>query len=94
VWLTQKSRMLQIINEREGLWEYELVDMIMKDYGLSTRIDKGNIRISIVELSANGLLTITDMKEDFGEYFGKGKVVYKYTLSKFGKKRGKTIKLF
>ena len=90
---TIKGRIIQVLNERGAMWDYEIVELLMKEYNQISEIERGYDRIALIELASNGLLEVVDLAIDVKNIFGKSKLLYKYKLSEFGKMRGKKLGL-
>jgi len=82
-----KGRILQQLNEAPLLWDYQIADMILKEYGLSGDYWKGTVRVSLADLFSCGLIESVEEAIDDGKHFGCDKVLFRYRLSDFGKVR-------
>lgn len=88
-----KGRILQIIHEHtnerpdKGIWDYEIAKQILKEYGLSGAYALGNVRVTLTDLFSGALIETIEEKLDQGEYFSKGKLLFKYSLTSFGEVR-------
>lgn len=84
-----KGRILQYLNVRQPIWDYEIVSMAQAEYGLSGDYWKGTIRALLADLSSCGLVESVQEDIDNGQYFGPEKVLFCYCLTDFGKQRMK-----
>lgn len=87
--LHMKGRILQLINAKrdEGIWDWELTDTIMGEYGLSGPYWKGNTRVTLTDLFSTGIIESVEEKLDDKGYFGVGRVLFKFRLNAFGRQR-------
>ncbi len=82
-----KGRILQHLAETPMLWDYQISELIMKEYGLSGDYWKGAIRVSLADLFSCGLIESIEEGIDDGAHFGCEKVLFRYRLTDFGKSR-------
>jgi hypothetical protein len=83
-----KGYILQTLNRRqEGLWDHQIAEQVLKEYGLRGPYWRGNVRLTLTDLYAGGLLEEMDQGLDDGSHFGDGKVLFKFRLSPFGLER-------
>ncbi|MCQ6963790.1 hypothetical protein PV02_12070 [Methanolobus chelungpuianus] len=82
-----KTRLIQLLNEGGESWDYELIDKLLAEYGKSGDYWKWMVRFWMVELSCGGIFNIVKAEADDGSHFAKGKVLYRYDISDFGKAR-------
>lgn len=85
--LPMKSRLVQILYEQKEAWDYELIANLLAEYKKSGDYWNWMTRFWMVELSCGGIFNIVDVAADDGKHFAKGKVLYRYNLSDFGKSR-------
>ncbi|MCH6268513.1 hypothetical protein [Neobacillus citreus] len=88
-----KGRILQIVYENtignihKGIWDYEIVRQILEEYKLDGAYAMGNVRVTLTDLFSGALIETVDEKLDEGEHFGKGKILFKFVLTRFGEQR-------
>jgi hypothetical protein len=83
-----KGYILQTLKRRpEGLWDHELADQVLKEYGLQGAYWRGTVRATLTDLHTGGLVEEIDQALDDGSHFGNGKVLLKFRLSPFGLER-------
>lgn len=82
-----KGRILQLIAEKEELWDYEICEAIMKEYNMKGDYWKGVIRVTLIDLYSSGIITSVEEKIDSEGYFGSNKLTFKYRVTDFGKQR-------
>ncbi|OPY19618.1 MAG: hypothetical protein A4E24_01563 [Methanomethylovorans sp. PtaU1.Bin093] len=85
--LPMKSRLAQILYEQKEAWDYELISKLLSEYGKSGDYWKWMARFWMAEFSCGGIFNIVDVAADDGKHFAKGKVLYRYNLTDFGKAR-------
>lgn len=85
--LPMKSRLVQLLSEENMAWDYELITTLLAEYGKSGDYWKWMARFWMAELSCGGIFNIEEVDADDGKRFAKGKVLYKYSLTDFGKAR-------
>jgi hypothetical protein len=83
-----KGYILQTLQQRqEGLWDHQLADQVLNEYGLTGGYWRGTIRVTLADLYAGGLIEEIEQALDNGSHFGDGKVLFKFRLSPFGLER-------
>jgi len=86
--LHTKGFALQLLNKaHDGLWDYEIAQRLMGEYGKSGAYWKGNIRLMLADLYSTGIVIRVEQSQDSKAFFGPRKVLHKYALSEFGKTR-------
>lgn len=85
--LPMKSRLVQLLYQQKEAWDYELIGKLLPEYGKNSDYWKWMARFWMTELSCGGIFSIVDAKADDGSRFAKGKVLYRYSISDFGKSR-------
>lgn len=80
-----KGRILQLLARAESLWDYEIGDVILKEYGLSGPYWIGTIRMTLTDLHAGGLVDYIESKVDEGR--DGGRLLNRYRLNGFGRER-------
>tara|TARA_R110001599_G_scaffold3464_3_gene19052 strand:- start:3229 stop:3510 length:282 start_codon:yes stop_codon:yes gene_type:complete len=84
-----KGRILQLINEwqEEGIWDWQVTDALMGEYGLSGAYWRGNTRVTLTDLFSSGIIESVEETLDDQAYFGLGRVLFKFRLNDFGRQR-------
>lgn len=83
-----KGYILQTLNGRQGgLWDHQIAEQVLTEYGLRGGYWRGNVRLSLTDLYAGGLIEEIEQALDDGSHFGDGKVLFKFRLSPFGLER-------
>lgn len=82
-----KGRILQHLNEFPSLWDYQIADLISKEYGLSGDYWKGTVRVTLADLYSCGLVESIEEAIDDGTHFGCDKLLFRFQLTGFGKSR-------
>ncbi|WP_339842817.1 hypothetical protein [uncultured Halopseudomonas sp.] len=87
--LHMKGRILQLINEwqEEGIWDWQVTDALMGEYGLSGAYWRGNTRVTLTDLFSSGIIESVEETLDDQAYFGLGRVLFKFRLNDFGRQR-------
>jgi hypothetical protein len=86
-----KCRVLQLLDEKGAMWDYELWETISKEYGISGDYWKSQVKLLLIELASGGLTSSVEQKVDDGTYFGEGAVLYKYQIEDFGRERAQQV---
>jgi len=74
-------------NNNDGLWDYEVVQRVLAEYGYSGAYWRAEIRATLTDLFSGGLIEEIDCKLDLGKFFGKDKILLKFRLTQFGQTR-------
>jgi hypothetical protein len=82
-----KGYMLKMLAERGELWDYEIADAVMRDYGLSGEYWYGTIRLTLTDLFSGGLIDERGTTVDPDKSFGKEKILFRFALNDFGRER-------
>ncbi|WP_415055198.1 hypothetical protein [Halopseudomonas sp.] len=87
--LHMKGRILQLINAEQdvGIWDWQITDVLMGEYGLSGPYWRGNTRVTLTDLFSSGIIESVEEKLDDQAYFGAGRVLFKFRLNDFGRQR-------
>jgi hypothetical protein len=86
--LHMKGYILCLLDECEdGLWDYQIAQKVMTEFQHSGGYWNGEVRATLTDLFSGALLEEVEDRLDDGEYFGAGKVLVKFKLSPFGRKR-------
>ena len=82
-----KFRILEICNKSGGVWNYEIVRQIQKEYNLKGDFQRDSINFDLIELASGGLLKDVEVKVDEEGVYKKGFLLHKYVITDFGKVR-------
>lgn len=86
--LHMKGFILRLLSEEAiGLWDYQIMQEVLLEYGHSGDYWKGEVRVTLTDLFSCGLIEEIEDGLDDGEYFGAGKVLVKFGLTPFGRQR-------
>jgi len=87
--LHMKGRILQLINAQQdvGIWDWQVADALLAEYGLSGAYWRGNTRVTLTDLFSSGIIESVEETLDDRAYFGKGRVLFKFRLNDFGRQR-------
>jgi hypothetical protein len=82
-----KGRMLQLLAERGPMWDYDIADEVMREYGVSGDYWYGTVRLTLTDLYSSGLLDEVETAVDPSRSGGVEKLLFKFTLNEFGRSR-------
>ncbi len=83
-----KGYILHTLKRRQdGLWDHQLAEQVLKEYGLQGAYWRGTVRTTLTDLHTGGLIEEIDQALDDGSHFGNGRVLLKFRLSPFGLER-------
>lgn len=87
--LHMKGRILQLINATQdtGIWDWQVTDALLKEFGLSGPYWRGNTRVTLTDLFSSGIIESVEEKLDDLAYFGAGRILFKFRLNDFGRQR-------
>ena len=86
--LHMKGFILRLLDEnKDGLWDYEIAQKVLAEYRHSGDYWCGEVRATLTDLFSGALLEEIEDRLDDGEYFGAGKVLVKFKLTPFGRRR-------
>lgn len=71
----------------DGLWDHEIVAATLEEYRLSGGYWKGLVRVTLADLYSSGLIEHAGEALDDGVHFARGRVLFKYRLTDFGRRR-------
>ena len=80
--LHHKGFLLTSICKSDGMWDYQLIEKVFKEYAESGNFREKTLRIALDELAAAGLITRIEKK--LKAINGKEKLLFKYQISDFG----------
>jgi hypothetical protein len=82
-----KGYMLQRLAGRGAMWDHEIADDVMREYGLSGAYWYGTVRLTLTDLFSSGLLDEVDTAIDPDKSLGEEKLLFKFGLNDFGRSR-------
>ncbi|MDR2944193.1 MAG: hypothetical protein LBU81_03800 [Methanosarcinales archaeon] len=82
-----KIRILEIFKDGQPRWNYEIVDMIFKEYGMTGNYDRDLINFDLIELASGGMLSDLEQKVDAKGVYKKDFLLHKYVITDFGKEK-------
>ncbi len=86
--LHMKGFILRLLDRnKDGLWDYEIAREVLAEYCHSGGYWRGEVRATLTDLFSGALLEEIEDRLDDGEHFGTGKVLVKFKLTPFGRKR-------
>ncbi|MBA2414552.1 MAG: hypothetical protein H0V64_01360 [Geodermatophilaceae bacterium] len=85
--LHMKGYMLELIASSEGMWDYDIADRVMHEYGVSGDYWYGTVRLTLTDLYSGGLLDQLETTIDPAKSMGKEKLLIKFRLNDFGRER-------
>lgn len=85
--LHMKGYMLQVLARSGAMWDYEVADEVMREFGLSGEYWYGTVRLTLTDLYSGGLLDELEATIDPEKSLGQEKVLFRYQLNDFGRER-------
>lgn len=82
-----KGHLLVLLSRRESVWDYELVERTMWEYRLGGRYWINSLCVALDELAAAGLIACAESRLDDGSRIAPGRVLFRWLLTDFGRKR-------
>jgi hypothetical protein len=82
-----KGHMLQLLAQRGAMWDHEIAEIVMREFGLSGDYWYGTVRLTLTDLFSSGLLDEVETTIDPEKSFGEEKLLFKFTLNEFGRDR-------
>jgi hypothetical protein len=83
-----KGRILQLLDERGPLWDYEVFAALASEY---PEVDGSywydTIRLKLADLYSSGLTTSVEEAVDREKSFGNEKILFRFALTDFGRER-------
>ena len=82
-----KGRLLQLLAERSR-WDYELAARIAEEYPEARgEYWADTVRLNLADLHSGGLIYHEDETIDPTKSYGREKILFRFTLSEFGRQR-------
>jgi len=82
-----KIRILEIFNDGQPHWNYEIIRTVFKEYGMSGNYNSSLINFDLVELASGGMLTDVEQMMDTGGVYRRGFLLHKYVITGLGKEK-------
>lgn len=82
-----KGYLLRLLSERGALWDNEIADAVLAEYGLSGEYWRGTVRLTLTDLYSGGLLDELETAMAPESAPGKEKLLFKFGLNDFGRER-------
>jgi hypothetical protein len=82
-----KGYMLQLFATRGPLWDHEVADEVMREYGISGDYWYGTVRLTLTDLYSGGLLEEVETTVDPEKSGGVEKLLFRFDLTEFGRER-------
>lgn len=70
-----------------GLWDHEIAEQVLAEYRHRGDYWRGEVRATLTDLFSGALLEEIEDALDDGKHFGAGKVLVKFRLTPFGRRR-------
>ena len=82
-----RSELRLLEQSTDGLWDFEIAEEVLAEYSRSGDYWCGEVRATLTVLYSGALLEEVEDRLDDGRYFGAGKVLVKFKLTPFGRRR-------
>lgn len=82
-----KGYMLQLLSRSGAMWDHEIADAVMTEYGLSGDYWYGTVRVTLTDLFSGGLLDEVETTIGPGGSSSEEKLLLKFALNDFGRDR-------
>lgn len=83
-----KGYLLRTLHQNpEGLWDHQIAGAAMEEYQLCGGYWKGLVRVTLADLYSSGLVEHAGEALDDGTHFARGRILFKYRLTDFGRRR-------
>lgn len=82
-----KGFVLQTVLRDGPLWDYEVVEAVENEYGVSGEYWAGTVRLTLTDLFSGGLLDEVGSDADPARTGGKLKILLRYRVNMFGRER-------
>ena len=83
--LPLKGRAIVMIAQQGTAWDWELADAIAQ--GPRRRRQRNEVQLSLIEAAAAGMIVALEENVDDGAHFAEGKLLSRYSLTRFGYER-------
>jgi hypothetical protein len=83
-----KGRILQLLDERGPLWDYEIFEALAAEYPeVDGQYWYDTIRLKLADLYSSGITTEVEEALDASKSFGTEKILFRFDLTDFGRER-------
>jgi hypothetical protein len=83
-----KGRILQLLEERGPLWDYEIFELVAAEYPeVEGQYWYDTLRLVLADLYSSGITTSVEEGLDPGKSFGVEKILFRFDLTSFGRDR-------
>ncbi|MDV0446760.1 hypothetical protein MsAg5_06150 [Methanosarcinaceae archaeon Ag5] len=82
-----KIRLLELFQDGQPHWNYEIIEAIHKEYGMSGMYDRDLINFDIIELASGGMIKDVEQAVDNEGINKKGFLMHRYVITDFGKEK-------
>lgn len=82
-----KIKILEIFNDGKPHWNYEIVEAIFKEEGMSGNYNRDLVNFDLIELASGGMLKDINQKVDTEGIYKKDFLLHEYVITDFGKEK-------
>lgn len=86
-----KFRILEIFDDDQPHWNYDVVKQIQKEYNSMGDYQRDSINFDIIELASGGMLKEIETKIDENGVYKKNFILHKYMITELGKVRASNV---
>lgn len=79
-----KFRIMEVLSDGAEMWNYDLVKMLMEEYGEKSGFQRDSINFDLIELQASGFIEPTESKIDIDGTFRQDALLNKYKITDLG----------
>ncbi|WNY25534.1 hypothetical protein [Methanolapillus millepedarum] len=80
-----KIRLLELFQDGKPHWNYEIIEMIHKEYDMSGMYERDLINFDIIELASGGMIKDVEQAVDDKGINKKGFLMHRYVITDLGK---------
>lgn len=89
-----KFRILEIFNDSQPHWNYEVVKQIQKEYNAMGDYQRDSINFDIIELASGGMLKEIETEIDKKGIYKKDFLLHEYIITDLGKLRASDVCIY
>jgi hypothetical protein len=83
-----KGRILQLLEERGPLWDYEIFELLSAEYAeVKGEYWYDTLRLMLADLYSSGITMSVDEALDAQKSFDREKILFRFALTDFGRER-------
>jgi hypothetical protein len=82
-----KGHILRLLVERGAMWDHEIAEAVLSEYGLAGDYWRGTVRLTLTDLFSGGLLDEVGTSVDPEHSGGVERVLFRFQLNDFGRER-------